>query len=129
VLRSPGDERNASEFGANMAGSPESKGDYDEESGGFHSPDQDTRVPQEALDDGTSTPATVSIDSLPPSELGDGDIDSSSDEGDEEDEGLIEPLASTMTSIPNQITRSFSGDGTGVGGAKDYVESLFGRSP
>ena len=38
--------------------------------------------------------------------------DSSSDEGDEEDEGLVVPLASTMTSIPSQITRSLSRDGT-----------------
>lgn len=107
------------------AGSPESKGGdlkkNDEEIGEMEGGGS-------MLDDGSNTPATVSIDSQPPEGLHADESDSSSDEGDEEDDGLEVPLGTTMTSIPRQITRSFSGDGSGGGGGS-YVESLFGRSP
>ena len=73
-----------------------------------------SRAGRDSADDGASTPATVSIDSEPTQDHID-ESESSSDEGDEEDEGLVVPLASTMTSIPSQITRSLSRDGTHPG--------------
>lgn len=87
---------------------------YDEEKG--ESADRELgRAGEAIVDDGSNTPATVSIDSQPPPDLEAAANDSSSDEGDEEDEGLEVPLSSTMTSIPRQITRSLSGEGMNSG--------------